>query len=194
MSPVTPSPVQPPALAEAGGLVLAPLPYPPIRVLCVDDNRDAADSLGTLLRMVGFVTEVCHDAAAALAAVERFRPDACVLDVCMIFHNRTGAAAMSTNVEYGGCELARVLRSGPGGEKLLLVAVTALGDSGAKARTAEAGFDLHLTKPADPQRLIDVLFGFERRVRGAVAAAHRDRGRGEPGPEPEKHEPPGGGT
>jgi CheY-like chemotaxis protein len=169
MSPVTPSPVQPPALAEAGGLVLAPLPYPPIRVLCVDDDRDAADSLGTLLRMVGFVTEVCHDAAAALSVAERFRPDACVLDVCMPFQKNTIAAAMSDIVEFGGCELARVLRSGRGGDKLLLVAVTALDDKAAVRRTAEAGFDLHLTKPADPQRLIDVLFGFERRVRAQTA-------------------------
>jgi two-component system OmpR family response regulator len=155
MSPATPSPVQPPALAEAGGLVLAPLPYPPIRVLCVDDNRDAAESLGTLLQMVGFVTEVCLDAAAALSVAERFRPDACVLDVCM--------------PGLDGCDLARALRANPGGGSLFLVAVTALGDRAAVRRTAEAGFDLHLTKPADPQRLVDVLFGFEQRIRGQVA-------------------------
>src|SRR5436309_2374758 len=57
---------QPPALADAGGLILAPLPYAPLRVLCVDDNEDAADSLGILLRMTGFVAEVCRDATAAV--------------------------------------------------------------------------------------------------------------------------------
>jgi CheY-like chemotaxis protein len=108
--------------------------------------------------MVGFVTEVCHDAAAALSAVERFRPDACVLDVCM--------------PGMDGCELARVLRANPGGGSLLLVAVTALGDKAAVRLTAEAGFDLHLTKPADPQQLVDVLFGFERRVRARAAGGN----------------------
>jgi two-component system OmpR family response regulator len=144
---------QPPALAESGGLILAPLPYDPIRVLCVDDNKDAADSLATLLRLTGFVTEMCHDAAAALALTERFRPEAYVLDVSM--------------PGMDGCELARVLRSGADGTGLLLVAVTALGDGAAQERTAAAGFDLHLTKPVAPQRLVDVLFDFERRVRGA---------------------------
>src|SRR4051794_26904604 len=72
---------QPPALADAGGLILAPLPYAPLRVLCVDDNEDAADSLGILLRMTGFVAEVCRDPAAALELAGRFHPEACVLDI-----------------------------------------------------------------------------------------------------------------
>jgi CheY-like chemotaxis protein len=144
-------PNQPPALADAGGLVLTPLDYPPLRVLVVDDNEDAADSLGTLLGMVGFVTRVCHDAASALAAAGAFRPEACVLDVTM--------------PGTDGCELARTLRGGEGGGELLLVAVTALGDEAALTRTAAAGFDLHLTKPADPQRLADALFAFERKLR-----------------------------
>src|SRR4051794_6330277 len=150
----TPSCPQPPALAEAGGLVLAPLPYAPIRVLCVDDNEDAANSLGTLLRLTGFVTEVCHDAAAALALIDRFKPEACVLDVSM--------------PGMDGCELALRLRGGTDGKGLLLVAVTALGDPAAQQRTAYAGLDLHLTKPVPPQRLVDVLFDFEKHVRGAV--------------------------
>src|SRR5947209_20236945 len=99
MTPDTATPLrQPPALAEAGGLVLAPLPYAPIRVLCVDDNRDAASSLGTLLRLTGFVTEVCHNASTALELADRFRPEACVLDVSM--------------PGMDGCELAKVLRAG----------------------------------------------------------------------------------
>jgi CheY-like chemotaxis protein len=55
---------------------------------------------------------------------------------------------------------------------LLLVAVTALGDPAAVRRTAAAGFDLHLTKPVEPQRLVDVLFGFERRLRGHAAGGN----------------------
>jgi CheY-like chemotaxis protein len=129
---------------------MAPLPYPPIRVLCVDDHPDAADSLGILLKMIGFVTEVCHDAAAALERAAAFRPDACVLDV-----NMPG---------MDGCELARRLRAAE--RPPLLVAVTALGDPDAVARTTAAGFDRHLVKPVMPQALLDVLFEHEARVRG----------------------------
>ena len=110
-----------------------------------------ATTIITLLGMVGFVTRVCHDAAAALAAAGSFRPEACVLDVTM--------------PGMDGCELARTLRAGEGGRELLLVAVTALGDEAALKRTSDAGFDLHLTKPADPQRLADALFAFERKLR-----------------------------
>jgi two-component system OmpR family response regulator len=149
---LTPAPVQPPALADAGGLILAPLPYAPLRVLCVDDNEDAADSLGILLRMTGFVAEVCGGAAAALELAGRFRPEAYILDITM--------------PGMDGCELAQALRAADGGAGLFLVAVTAHGDAATVGRTTAAGFDLHLTKPVSPQRLIDVLFEFERRARG----------------------------
>lgn len=150
------SPAQPPALADAGGVVLAPLPFAPLRVLCADDNRDAADSLGTLLRLTGFVTEVCHDGATALELAARFRPEACVLDITM--------------PGLDGCELAARLRGTDGGRGLFLVAVTAHGDAATVRRTAAAGFDHHLVKPVAPQSLLDALFDFERRTRGADAA------------------------
>lgn len=148
---------QPPALADSGGLVLAPLPYAPLRVLCVDDNRDAADTLGTLLRMVGFQAVICHDAATALSVAGSFHPEACILDLSM--------------PGMDGCELAVSLRAGIGGDRLFLVAVTAFGDSAAIQRTTAAGFDLHLVKPVVPQTLIDVLFDFERRLRAPAPAA-----------------------
>jgi DNA-binding response OmpR family regulator len=117
----------------------------------VDDNPDAADSLGTLLGMIGFVTEVCHDARTALSMADRFRPEAFVLDISM--------------PGMDGCDLARSLRARKDGQGLLLVAVTAHGDAATRRRTAEAGFDLHLTKPVLPQQLVDALFAFERRLR-----------------------------
>lgn len=150
MNPSTAS-TQPPALARSGGVVLAPLDFPPLRVLCVDDNPDAADSLGTLLNMIGFVPEVYHDAGAALAAIDRFNPEACVLDLSM--------------PGMDGCELAKKLRERDGGTKLLLIAVTAHGDDRTIAKTAAVGFNLHLTKPVAPQQLVDALFDFERRLR-----------------------------
>ena len=147
------STLAPPALGPSGGLVLAPLDYAPLRVLVVDDNRDAADSLAALLGMVGFVTEAYHDARSALAEADRFRPEACVLDITM--------------PGVDGCELAGRLRAWAGGDPLLLVAVTALCGDAAVSKTTAAGFDRHLAKPADPQRLVDVLFAFERQLRAA---------------------------
>ena len=151
------NPAQPPALADVGGLILSPLPYTPLRVLCVDDNKDAADSLGSLLRLVGFQAVVCHDAATALSVAESFRPEACLLDITM--------------PGMDGYELAGHLRSRPDGADLLLVAVTAHGDLATAELVRAAGFDIHLVKPAAPQRLIDVLFEFERRVRAVPPAA-----------------------
>ena len=149
-----PNPAQPPALADAGGLVLTPLTHAPLRVLCVDDNLDAADSLGTLLRLVGFQAVVCHDGATALSVAGSFRPEACLLDLTM--------------PGMDGYELARLLRASEGGKEMFLTAVTAHGDLGTVERTRAAGFDLHLVKPVAPQRLIDVLFEVERRVRAAT--------------------------
>ncbi len=119
----------------------------------MDDNRDAADSLGALLRLVGFDARVCHDAATGLSLFGTFGPEACVLDV-----NMPG---------MDGCELASLLRGGREGKELFLVAVTALGDADANARTTAAGFDRHFVKPVAPQTLIDTLFAFERRRRAA---------------------------
>ncbi|QDU21673.1 DNA-binding response regulator MtrA [Urbifossiella limnaea] len=118
-------------------------------MLCVDDNQDAADSLGALLRLVGFDARVCHDAATALTVAAAFSPEACVLDITM--------------PGMDGCELAALMRARDAG--LYLVAVTALGDEEAVARTEVAGFDLHFVKPVAPQQLIDALFAFEQRAR-----------------------------
>lgn len=116
---------------------------PVLRVLCVDDHPDAADSLGVLLELVGYETKVCYDGLSALAAAEEFHPDACILDLTM--------------PGMDGVEVGRRLRQQPWARNLPLVAVTALGNDEARQRTAEAGFDLHLTKPVDPDRLANVL-------------------------------------
>lgn len=116
---------------------------PVLRVLCVDDHPDAADSLGVLLELVGYDTRVCYSGEAALAAADEFRPDACILDLTM--------------PGIDGVEVGRRLRERPWARNLPLVAVTALGNEEARRRTTEAGFDLHLTKPVDPDRLANVL-------------------------------------
>src|SRR5437868_859792 len=116
---------------------------PVLRVPCVADHQDAADSLGVLLELVGYEARVCYDGESALTAAEEFRPDACILDLTM--------------PGIDGVEVGRRLRQRPWARNLPLVAVTALGNDEARRRTAEAGFDLHLTKPVDPDRLANVL-------------------------------------
>lgn len=117
-----------------------------LRVLCVDDNADSADSLGALLRLCGAEVEVCHDGPSAVAAFVTFAPQACVLDVTM--------------PEMDGCELAEWIRSHAGDRPILIAAVTALDGTRAYEREADAGFDLHFTKPADPVELAEALRDF----------------------------------
>ncbi|HYH64258.1 MAG TPA: response regulator [Urbifossiella sp.] len=119
--------------------------------MVADDNRDAADILGGLLSLAGADVRVCYDGAAAAAAVAEFRPDAGVFDLHM--------------PGMDGCALARVARGLAGIRPLLLVAVSGVGDEEAVRRTAAAGFDAHLTKPADPRALIATLSDFDRSFR-----------------------------
>ena len=112
-----------------------------LRVLCVDDNRDQADSEAMLLEAFGYDTRACYDGTAALRVANDFRPRVCLLDL-----NMPG---------MDGDELAGKLRSWAGGCPLLLVAVTAMGDDASRGRTA--GFDHHFVKPVEPRLLLDVL-------------------------------------
>ena len=105
------------------------------RVLVVDDNRDAATTLAHLLSVAGFDAEACFDGWAALIAADRFRPDACVLDIHM--------------PGMDGYELARRFRERSQGRPPVLATATAYGDDPHLDRAAAAGFDLHFSKPAD---------------------------------------------
>lgn len=128
------------------------LPPPPdLRVFCVDDNEDAADSLATLLQMVGCRVAVAHGAEEALERIDAFNPQACVLDITM--------------PGMDGCELARRVRATPHGPEMLLVALTALGDYGSLERIADAGFDLYFTKPVAARDLYAALNEFAARGR-----------------------------
>jgi PAS domain S-box-containing protein len=126
-------------LAGEAAPASAPPPAPPpaavapLRILVVDDNRDAAETLSTLTTMLGHATAVAHDGAAALALAGGFQPDLVLLDL--------GMPGLS------GFDVARQLRATQGNAALRLVALTGWGSEQDRARTAEAGFDLHLTKP-----------------------------------------------
>ncbi len=116
-----------------------------IRVLCVDDNRDVADSEAMLLDVCGYDTRACYDGRNALALAREFCPDACLVDL-----NMPG---------MDGCEVAREMRAEHDGPPPLLVAVTAKGGPDDYRRTREAGFDAHLVKPVEPMRLMAMLAG-----------------------------------
>jgi len=105
-----------------------------IRVLVVDDNRDAADSMGLLLKRAGAEVEVVHDGCQALSTVERFHPAVVLLDI--------GMPGMD------GYEVARRIREQPTLHDVMLIALTGWGQADDRRRSLSAGFDHHLTKPA----------------------------------------------
>jgi PAS domain S-box-containing protein len=113
------------------------------RILLADDNRDAAESLAIILRLEGHDVELAHDGDAALRAWSEKRPDVALLDIGMPKAN--------------GYEVARQIRAGPGGREVLLIAITGWAQDADKAQSRAAGFDHHLTKPIEPETLIELL-------------------------------------
>jgi CheY-like chemotaxis protein len=130
---------QPAAPRAPGVLPTAP---PGVRVLVADDNRDAADTLCRLLSLYGYEVRAAYDGSAALEVCDSFRPHAAVLDIGMPGRN--------------GYEVARSLRERRGKE-LRLVALSGWGSESDVQRARDAGFDEHLTKPADPALLNEML-------------------------------------
>jgi signal transduction histidine kinase/DNA-binding response OmpR family regulator len=106
-----------------------------LHVLVVDDNTDAAESLGVLLEMEGHATHIAHTGAEALQKAKEQPLDVVFLDI--------GLPDMS------GYDVARQLRLLPAAQKALLVALTGWGTQDDRQRTRDAGFDRHLTKPAE---------------------------------------------
>jgi len=109
---------------------------PPHRVLVVDDNRDAADSLALSLRLAGQEVRVAHNGPDALKLVEDFRPEIVFLDI--------GMPGMD------GYEVARRIRTLPQCKDLVLIAITGWGQEQDRVRSQQAGFDHHLIKPVEP--------------------------------------------
>jgi CheY-like chemotaxis protein len=114
-----------------------------LRVLCVDDNRDIADSEAMLLNLLGYDSLACYDGPQALVEAHRFSPDVFLLDL-----NMPG---------MDGCEIARELRARYHVHPPLLVAITAKSGTEDYRRTSDAGFDAHLVKPVAPNRLVEML-------------------------------------
>jgi CheY-like chemotaxis protein/two-component sensor histidine kinase len=121
----------------------APRHFPGRRILVVDDNCDAAETLGTLLGALGATVEVAHSGQTALESLDRFNPDTMLLDIGM--------------PEMDGYEVARQVRSRPERADTLLIALTGWGQDQDFQRTQRAGFDHHLVKPPDLNKLREIL-------------------------------------
>jgi signal transduction histidine kinase/CheY-like chemotaxis protein len=121
------------------------------RVLVVDDNVDAATSLATMLEFAGHEVRTVFSGSDVVAAAEEFRPECVLLDL-----NLPGV---------DGVEVGRRLRALPWGREAALIALTGLGQPADHARTAQAGFDHHLTKPVQPNDVLD-LVARKVRIRG----------------------------
>jgi CheY-like chemotaxis protein len=126
-----------------------------LRVLVVDDNRDAAESLAMLLQIEDHTPRVAIDGLGALRAFEDFRPAILLLDIGL--------------PDMDGYEVARRIRAMPGGSDVLLIALTGWGQAEDKRRATEAGFDEHFTKPIGPQ-LLSLLLDAQRTRRLDPAA------------------------
>ncbi|HLL21006.1 MAG TPA: ATP-binding protein, partial [Kofleriaceae bacterium] len=126
-------PAPPPSAAATSGL----------RILVVDDNVDAAETLAMLLELSGNETRLAHDGPEALAAVPEFRPDVVFLDIGL--------------PQMNGYEVASRLRADPSIAQPVLVALTGWGSEEDRKQAHAAGFDRHLVKPIDSAKIEDVL-------------------------------------
>ena len=115
------------------------------RVLIVDDNRDAADALGLLLELSGFEVQCAYDGATALERAGDFQPEVVLLDLGL--------------PDVDGREVCLRLREARAARSAKIVAITGWGRAEDRRATLAAGFDAHLVKPVDPDRLLRLLAG-----------------------------------
>jgi CheY-like chemotaxis protein len=120
----------------------APLPTG-LRVLVVDDNRDSASSLATLLRISGNETALAYDGLEAIEVAEEFAPDLVLLDIGL--------------PKLNGYDAARRIREQPWGKNTMLVALTGWGQEEDRRKSMEVGFNHHLVKPVDHNSLMILL-------------------------------------
>jgi signal transduction histidine kinase/DNA-binding response OmpR family regulator len=125
------------------------------RILVVDDLRASAETLMTLLEMEGFEVRVAHEGQEALTMAREFRPHVVLLDI--------GLPGMN------GFEVAHGLRKQPESQEALLIALTGYGEAESRSRSAQAGFDFHMVKPADVNVLLTMLANPQEARKAALA-------------------------
>ena len=116
---------------------------PSLRILVVDDNRDAADSLAMLLRATGNDIRTAYDGLDAVQVASEFRPEVVLLDIGL--------------PKIDGHEVAQRIRKEPWGRQMCLIAVTGWSDETDRARSRASGFNHHLVKPLDTGHLAQLL-------------------------------------
>ena len=122
----------------------------PLRILICDDNVDGARTLALWLEMEGHEVRVVHNGLAALEAARERPPDVVLMD-------------LGLGERMDGVEAVRRMRCDLGLADALIVAVTGYGGDEDHQRTTEAGFDLHLVKPVEPEVMLEALARAKRR-------------------------------
>jgi PAS domain S-box-containing protein len=141
------------ATGPAEAATAMPARASPLRILVVDDSRDAADICAMLLELSGHRVQTAYSGRRALAVAEAFQPQVLLLDIGL--------------PDMDGYQLARSIRSAPWGQRAHLVAVTGWGQEQDRRRASEVGFDHHLTKPVAAEALDSLLRGLGSEPRGA---------------------------
>ncbi|HEX5472986.1 MAG TPA: ATP-binding protein, partial [Lacipirellulaceae bacterium] len=114
-----------------------------LRILVVDDNNDAANSLAAILKVNGANTQTAYDGEEAVATAAKFRPNVVLLDIGL--------------PKLNGFDAARKIRELPGGKDMILIALTGWGQEADRAKSIEAGFSHHLVKPVECGQLSRLL-------------------------------------
>jgi len=118
-----------------------------LRILVVDDNRDGANSLAMMLKIMGNDTRTAYDGQAGVDVAGEFRPDVILLDIGL--------------PKLNGHEASRYIREQSWGKGVVLIAVTGWGQDEDRRRSQEAGFDHHMVKPVDPKVLMKMIAGIQ---------------------------------
>ena len=113
------------------------------RILIVDDNHDSADSLAMLFEITGNQTYLAHDGVEAIESIEKYRPEVVVLDIGL--------------PKLDGHEVCRRVREQPWGKDIIIIALTGWGQEDDRRKSEEAGFNGHLVKPVDYDKLLELL-------------------------------------
>ena len=122
-------------------------PTSDLRILVVDDNKDNADVLAMLLKMMGNTIHTAYDGEEAVAAAREFRPHVVLCDIGL--------------PKLNGYQACRLMKQQAWDVKMILIALTGWGQDDDRNKSAEAGFDHHLVKPVDTQALMNLLAGLE---------------------------------
>ncbi|MGY6217337.1 response regulator [Methylolobus aquaticus] len=127
------------------------------KVLIVDDNADAANSLAALMQIAGYETRVAYDGKQGIEVAASFRPEVLLLDLGMPGMN--------------GYDACRHLREQDWGHDIFVVALTAWGQPGDRQKSAAAGFDAHLAKPTDYKTIATLIADRHTGVRSSSSGS-----------------------